>query len=203
MKDSTLDTWKKLQEEGYFENHSLYDCKSTGIPHCVEMKEIVHKNVLDFGCGYGRDSLFFVLFANKVHCVDVSDTILNKARNFIGFGVDNVEYVLSEKINEIPDNSLDYIYSLHVFQHLAPKQAEEYIKIFRKKLKKGGRLNIQFFIGNDKIMNKNTEPRVQYTMEETQGLYNKFRIDKVWMLDKFNKKEEHQYKHCYVIGVKE
>ena len=206
MGKSTLKTWKKLQSEGYFENHPLYDCQTIGIPHCVDIKDISGKTVIDFGCGYGRDTKFFRKFANHVFAVDVSEEILVKAYNFVYNGEDilPVDFVLAEDLDCIQNTSVDYVYALHVFQHLSPEQAEEYIKVFHNKLVLDGRLMIQFYLGKDKMMDEGKEPRVQYTTEEAYKLFKSagFKIDRTWVLQKMDAKEHLQYEHLYIVGRK-
>ena len=198
---STLDIWKKLQIEGYFDKHPLYDIQEVGIPHCVEINDIAKKVVVDIGCGYGRDTWFFHLYAKKVYGIDVSKEILILAKKCMQ-DAKNIEFVLAEEYKKKIPLSIDYVYALHVFQHLHPEQAKDYINTFRKRLKPNGKMNVQFYIGKDKIMEDGKEPKVQYSKEEAMVLFKDFKIHKTWTLHKFDKHNKIQYEHLYVLAGK-
>lgn len=205
MSDSTLDIWKKLQDEGYFKNHPLYKKMEMGIPHCVEMPDIIGKNVVEIGCGYGRDTVLLSTWAKRVYAIDVSQKILNDASDYIHGLTDknNISFVLAEKYkSSIPNNSIHFVYALHVFQHLHPIQAQEYINNFYQKLVKGGKILIQFYLGTDKIIEEGKEPRVQYTREEALALFPNYNIERIWKLEKFNAENKLQYEHLYIIARK-
>lgn len=194
-----LQNWKNLQENKYFENHPLYNMNKYDNPHCVDIHDIINKNVAEIGCGYGRETFFFSEYANYVYAIDVSETILNK--------MDLEEYehvipVLAEDYKEKIPDEIDYVYALHVFQHLTLEQTKDYINTFFKKLKKGGKFNAQFYLGTDKYMEEGKEPRICYTKEEALHLFKKYRIEKTWTLNKYKANGELQYTHFYIIGVK-
>lgn len=204
MKKSTLETWKKLQKEGYFNKHPLYEM-NFGFPHCVDYEHIKDKNVVEIGCGYGRESVFFNNYVNCMWAIDVTQDILEKAKtNLINSGSSyGTFFVLAENYKKEIPNNIDYVYALHVFQHLAPEQTKDYIDTMYKKLMVGGRFNAQFYIGTDKMMDEGKEPRVQYTKKEVLGLFENYKIEKTWLLNKFDAKNNLQYEHMYVIARKQ
>ena len=205
MKKSTLDTWKKLQKEGYFEKHVLYQNRPVGLPHCVDVEDILGKNVVEIGCGYGRDTIMFSEFAEVTYAVDVSDDILQKMVDHV---TNQREYyptiipVLAEDYKELIPNNIDYVYALHVIQHLTIEQTKDYIETFYEKLKVGGKINFQFYIGTDKIIEEGKEPKVCYQKKEALGVFKKYKIEKTWTLEKFDAKGKLQYEHFYVIAKK-
>jgi len=97
-----------------------------------------NKNVLDFGCGWGRITQLLSLHFNpkNIHACDVSENALNLSI------LNNVNGIF-EKINPWPpsgykDDQFDYIFSYSVFSHLNEECAIEWINEFRRILKPRG-----------------------------------------------------------------
>src|SRR3989304_7100712 len=82
MKDYNT-TWENLHENNYFKNHHMYNKFEVMKPHNVNSTEIEGKIVLDIGAGYGRHMAWFCNYTNHVYGVDVSNKILNEAKQFL------------------------------------------------------------------------------------------------------------------------
>lgn len=77
----------------------------------------------DLGCGSGRWAQFVLPHVGKLHCIDASDKALAVARrNLAGF--DNAAFLhASVDAIPLPDNSMDFGYSLGVLHHVPDTQA--------------------------------------------------------------------------------
>lgn len=141
----TLDLWRGLQDDGYFDNHKHYVGKPVSKPNYrVRVKD---KVLVEVGCGYGRQTVYFSKTCSCVYAVDVTVELLAAALAFVaekGGRPDVVLPVEAKNVASIPDGSIDVVYSRYVFQHIAIADTKEYIDILYPKLKLGGVFDIQF-----------------------------------------------------------
>ena len=106
------------------------------------------KTVIDYGCGYGYDSLITLQGGAKhVYCLEISEDRLKKARALHeshGFG--NVSYIdntnVRELANKIDNNSVDIIFSRDVMEHVP--SPEQVLESMYSALKPGGEAYIGF-----------------------------------------------------------
>ncbi len=101
----------------------------------------------DFGCGSGRWARFVADKVDSLICIDASDKAVNVAKKNLA-DKSNCR-VMQAKVGElpIPDNSLDFAYSLGVLHHL-PDTAEA-IKNCSNKLKSGAPFLIYLYYAFD------------------------------------------------------
>jgi len=99
---------------------------------------------LDFGCGLGRLSRALANEFGKVIAIDVSSSMLKEARR-INHDITNIEFIhnISEDLIAIPENSIDFLYSNIVLQHMPKNSQMRYIREFCRVLSSGGILAIQ------------------------------------------------------------
>lgn len=111
----------------------------------ISREDAASFHALDIGCGTGRLSRALSKHVGSVTGVDVSETMLNKAKE------DNADcgHIAFIKTNgrdlsPLNDNSLDFVFSLIVFQHI-PDQAviENYFKEIKRVLKSHGLAKVQ------------------------------------------------------------
>ena len=175
--DSTLKTWKHLQENDYFENHRLYKEMKSEIPPYVMAGDISGKIVVEIGGGYGRHTAHLASFAEKVYMIEVSTIILDKASRFLKkFNIENVELVLAEEYKGRIPKMIDYVYEYLVFQHLTPKQTIDYLDFMYDRLGNDGKANYQFRLGKEKALPENKEPTVMYAFEEIEDMLRDYEI---------------------------
>ena len=189
----TLEIWKHLQEKDYFKNHKLYNKFEVVIPKDIAIKDIKNKNIMDYGCGYGRNMAWFSNYAKKVIGVDVSSKILKETLIFVKKhgNLNKCLFLLSESYAKHIKN-LDYIFCRFVFQHINKFETAKCIEVFSKALKKNGLLNVQFRLGMRTYIEPNEEPIVEYTEEEIRELLSQFRILNYSLHDN----------HIYLLGQK-
>lgn len=109
--------------------------------------KIVNGTGADFGCGSGRWANFVADKVNKLICIDASEKAVNVAKKKLA-DKKNCE-VKQAKVNELPmpDNSLDFAYSLGVLHHI-PDTADA-IKNCTAKLKTGAPFLIYLYYAFD------------------------------------------------------
>lgn len=94
---------------------------------------------LDFGCGPGRLSaaLAGAGFARVVG-IDISPPMLAKAREIVSDP--RCEFTLGEGsgLDSIADDSVDFVYTCRVLQHMSPQSAHSYVREFLRVVSPGG-----------------------------------------------------------------
>ncbi len=98
---------------------------------------------LDFGCGAGRLTAALTEYADQVVGVDISPTMLAKARDLDATG--RVEFVENDRadLSVFADASFDLVYSSLVLQHLPTPLALGYLAEMIRVLAPGGLLIVQ------------------------------------------------------------
>jgi len=80
--------------------------------------------VMDYGCGYGRVAKHLAPHVERLICADVSPTYLARAKRWLK-EYSNVGYLLvnGKDLKQLPDSSIDIVYSIGVFVHINRKDA--------------------------------------------------------------------------------
>jgi SAM-dependent methyltransferase len=96
--------------------------------------------VLDLGCGIGRIARYVAPNCGTLWAVDASPRMLELARGRLG-ELANVRYALcaDTKVPDVPDGSVDFVYSIIVLQHLEKEHAFLLVEDVVRMLKPGGR----------------------------------------------------------------
>ena len=100
---------------------------------------------LDFGCGVGRVTRAIAAYFAKCDGVDISDTMIAKAKE-LNTAASSCTFRLLERrdLNIFPDNHFDLIYSNIVLQHLPSRSLIEHkIAEFVRMLRPGGLATFQ------------------------------------------------------------
>lgn len=94
---------------------------------------------IDFGCGLGRLTQGLSPHFEKCIGIDLSESMVEKAREYNQFPEKCTYLVNAEKdLRQIPDCSADFVLSLIALQHTATRFQEQYIADFIRILKPGG-----------------------------------------------------------------
>lgn len=105
---------------------------------------------LDFGCGAGRLTLALADHVDEVVGIDISPTMLAKAREFdAGHRCDFVEND-REDLALFEDATFDVVMSSLVLQHLPPPLARNYLAEMVRVLRPGGLLVVQLATAADR-----------------------------------------------------
>jgi len=100
---------------------------------------VQRRRALDFGCGVGRLTQALAAHFEQVDGVDISRSMVERARSFNRFG-ERCRY----HVNTVPDLScfrdgaFDFIYSNITLQHMPPEASEAYMAEFVRLLAPGG-----------------------------------------------------------------
>lgn len=95
----------------------------------------------EIGCGGGRIARRVAPMVKKLHCFDISEQMLNRARAALA-GTANVQFVLldSTKFPSELQGKLDFIYSFDVFVHLDLHTIWKYFQEIHAALRPAGRV---------------------------------------------------------------
>ena len=100
---------------------------------------------LDFGCGVGRLSLPIARLCEAVVGIDVSDSMIERARsNAAEFGITNATFVKGDDQLSALTGTFDFLNSLIVFQHIPPVRGEAILRAMLRLLRDGGVGALQF-----------------------------------------------------------
>jgi len=93
------------------------------------------RRALDFGCGVGRLSQALADHFDEVDGVDIAPSMVRLAKEYNTHG-DKVRYHLNEgdDLRVFADGTFDFIYSVHVLQHMEPRYAHRYVEEFLRVL---------------------------------------------------------------------
>lgn len=131
--------WK---EEDFFTAGRQEIARLFASAHIGDARRFQHG--LDFGCGIGRLTQALADRCDRVTGVDISSTMINRARDLNVAG-SRCNYVANDRddLGIFADESFDLIYSNIVLQHMAPVFSARYILEFCRLLAPGGILVFQ------------------------------------------------------------
>ena len=101
--------------------------------------EVNYDRALDFGCGVGRLSQALGDHFQDVVGLDISEPMLQRARNYNRHG-DRCQYVLNttDHLEQFADGTFDFVYSNIALQHVQPEHSIKYMAEFFRVLRPGG-----------------------------------------------------------------
>ena len=126
-----------------------------------------HQKVLDFGCGYGRTAIPLIKYLNKSNYigVELSKKRLSLASKWVAR--ENLEHKLprflhssDNKLAYLKSDSIDFIWTLSVFNHIPDTEVDELLVGMNRVLKKGGALFFYFVEENQEIQHKKSGSEV-------------------------------------------
>lgn len=117
---------------------------------------IQNKSILDFGCGPGRNLIYYTGKVKSIDGVDISDINLKTASKWITnntFNLNNYKLYKNDgvSLNGIADKSYDVVMSTIVLQHISVyKIRYNFLSEFYRVLRDGGYVTLQFLYSTDK-----------------------------------------------------
>ena len=91
---------------------------------CDRVAPFSDKVIVEIGCGSGRITKTLAALFKHVVAVDISPTMLEKAKAFVG--ADNVSFIESDGVSvPVPPETADLAFSYIVYQHFPSREAIE------------------------------------------------------------------------------
>lgn len=134
--------------------------------------------ILDFGCGSGRDSKYFLDKGFLVEAIDGSIEMVKQAREYTGI---DVKHQLFEQLDE--KDKYDGIWACSSLLHVNSNSLKKIIVKLNKALKKDGLLYMSFKYGyneeerNGRFFNDMDEKKMNSLVKDT----NVFKIKEMWL----------------------
>lgn len=163
MKDKYQEQWDKLgssdpywavltdpeKKDGKWNRDDFFNTGESEVRDLLQKikrkgEDIKFHTALDFGCGVGRLSRPLSERFRRVIAVDVSSSMLDEARR-ANRHITKIEFLHNPAANLsiIPDNSIDFIYSNIVLQHMPKNRQLIYIREFCRVLRPKGIFAVQ------------------------------------------------------------
>ena len=121
--------WLKPSEESYY--------------IASRWKEKNYKDILDFGCGLGRHSIFFAKNGFNVSAFDLSEDGVNNLNHWAEEEKLNINTIVADMINlPYDDNSFDAIFAYHVISHTDTAGIKKIISEISRVLRPNGEIYI-------------------------------------------------------------
>lgn len=153
--------------------HSKPDIERPSLFAIEVAKNIQNGNLIELGCGNGRDSLYFASKGINVTAIDASDYIITSLKE---------KYASDEKLTFICDDfcctkalfmgQYDYCYSRFSIHAITEEQQEELISNVYEALKEGGKFFIEVRSVNDELFGKGE--KVSRNAYKYSGHYRRF-----------------------------
>lgn len=108
-------------EDEFFELGKRWFHNKSIIEYIEEDLDVSGGRCLEIGCGIGRMTYWLARYFDKVIGVDVSDSMIEKARYYQDkFQLSNVDYRLTDgsRFEGIENDSIDFVFSYLVFRHI-------------------------------------------------------------------------------------
>jgi len=114
------------------------------------------KNILELGCGQGRDAMFFAQLGYNVHALDISENAINYVKKTkISLGLENLNVNIHDILNPIKlDFQPDFVYSNLALQFFNLNQLEMILSNISKIMKSGSKFLLSTKKKGDKYYNK-------------------------------------------------
>jgi ubiquinone/menaquinone biosynthesis C-methylase UbiE len=104
---------------------------------------IPHGHALDFGCGVGRLTQGLAKHFDRATGMDIAPTMIRLARSFDAAARCRFIHNETNDLSVIPAASVDFLLTLLVLQHMAPRYSERYVREFFRVLRPGGAAIVQ------------------------------------------------------------
>lgn len=175
MKDKTLEYYNE-QHENFVEDTLNVDFKETQEKFLNMLPEKAH--ILDFGCGSGRDTKYFLEHGFKVTAIDGSLELCKFASMFTGV---EVKHMYFQDLYEV--NVYDGIWACSSILHLPWEELKDVMNKMVLATKKGGIIYTSFKYGmyegerKGRYFTDMTEEKFKLFLREVPGL----RLKELWV----------------------
>ena len=161
-----LDSFSTIWKTGYF---TRVDAHERNIPQIIlYLQDNIEKglNILEIGCGKGfwSKEIYERLDPNKLTCIDAKSEEQNGFWKYVGEPKKDktvYHHVTNFNLDEVPDNSLDFVFSYDVFVHMSLSGQSEYLKNLFKKCKTNAKLLISYADARKYSQVNNIRPSIE------------------------------------------
>lgn len=166
--ESTIGYYNQHMQE-FFRNTVVVDFVKTQTIFLQKLKKGSH--ILDFGCGSGRDTKYFLSQGYQVTAIDGSAELCKLASEYTGVPV---KHMVFQELDE--DGAYDGVWACSSILHLPLPELKDVFRRIRTALKKDGILYTSFKYGdyegerNGRYFTDMTEDRFSDFLKEIQGL---------------------------------
>ena len=139
---------------------------------------LITSNILDFGCGSGRDTKYFLSQGHSVTATDGSEELCKLASKYTGIPV---KHMLFQDLDE--KNAYDAIWACSSILHLPYRELKPVLKKMAQALKENGIVYTSFKYGtfegerNGRYFTDMTEEKFETLLKEIEA----FHIEEQWV----------------------
>lgn len=109
-------------------------------------------NVIEFGCGEGRNAIYIAKNNIKVKAIDLSETAINNAKVIAKEQNASVDFECVDIFEKTyQENEYDLAIDSGVFHHLSPHRRLQYREILKKVIKKDGYFLLSCFAEGENV----------------------------------------------------
>ena len=127
-------------------------------------------NVLELGCGPGRNAIYFAEKGCRVDAVDLSQESLNWAEERASEKNVSVNFIKKNIFDlNIDEGSYDIVYDSGRFHHIAPHRRMDYINLVKKALKPNGLFAITCFVEGGELGGTDISDWEVYRLRSLKG----------------------------------
>ena len=174
MNNKTLDYYDE-NADAFFEGTVSVDFKSTQDRF---LKALNGKKILDFGCGSGRDTKYFLDLGYQVTAIDGSKKLCEMASEYTGI---QVKQMLFQDLDE--ENTYDGIWACSSILHLSKEELKPVLLKMIKAITNNGIIYTSFKYG-DFEGDRNGRYFTNFTLESFKNYIeniNLIKIDEYWI----------------------
>jgi len=102
------------------------------------IKRFKNKTILEIAPGYGRITAYLINIAKSLTIVDLNENCISECKKRFGNHIDGYYVNDGESLSDIPDDSMDLVFSYDSFVHMHLDVIESYVKEIGRVLKPGG-----------------------------------------------------------------
>ena len=140
-------------------------------------------NVLELGCGPGRNAIYMAKQSCEVDAIDLSENAINWAIERAQENKATINFQCSSLFDiELDLEKYDFIYDSGMFHHLTPHRRISYVEILKRTLKKDGRFGLVCFTPEGALPTSDKEIYKEQSLKRGIG-YTEERLRRIFERD--------------------
>ncbi|MEZ7172986.1 class I SAM-dependent methyltransferase [Sporosarcina sp. OR05] len=159
-------------------------------------------NVLELGCGPGRNALYFAEKGCTVDAVDLSEESLRWAEERANEKEVSVNFIHKNIFElQLKEEAYDIIYDSGCFHHIAPHRRMSYLNLLSHSLKPGGYFAITCFVKGGELggaditdwevyRRRSLQGGLGFTEESLRTIFNRFEVVEIRRMKDFENDQQ-------------